>query len=160
MSYLHNNAIPLRCELVSPSAHLIRKSARCSDKKFTTREDCRRNGKIWIREKPSHCNIQGGIRKISSNYRETVCPLCMDVIFDSENRWGCDCAHPICNKCFQNHVKKTGYKCPICKHFCDEDKICRNYAVHEEDILGEHQPIFCPICKQECSKCFSIQIRD
>jgi hypothetical protein len=159
LSFLHRNYIPNRCELISPESYLQSIPGKCSQSTYHTKKDCTLAGHTWTSQRSS-CRLDGPPRVIRAATRETLCPICQVAVLDSSNRWGCHCAHPICNACFQSHVKKTGYKCPVCHHFCDEDKICRNFDWHEAEIEGVHQPIYCPICRQECTQCFSLQIRE
>jgi hypothetical protein len=170
LSFLRTNSIPTRCELISPTSNLVRRPGKCvpvNSRQRGQRKYCKELGRLdcrnselceWNREQPSRCSLEGPTRKKKATTLESTCPICFDTLFE-ENRWGCKCGHPICNTCFQKHVLETGFKCPVCQNFCDKDGICRNKNVHEEELRGELQQIFCPMCRAECLQCFSLQVR-
>ena len=169
LSFLHEHHIPNRCELISPNSQLIRKPGKCVPRNRKVRQcsektkyDCKRSQNCsWIREQPSRCDLEGKRRTKAAITVETTCPICQDVILNNENRWGCECGHAMCNKCFQQHVLNTGYKCPVCGQFCDQDGVCRNFNVHpDNEVQGEWQPIKCPFCRTECQKCNALEIRE
>ena len=48
--------------------------------------------------------------------RQIECPVCLDK-FLPQNVTFLECAHPICNECLSNIVKRNiTQQCPVCRH--------------------------------------------
>lgn len=168
-----------RCALISPTsvlktypgqitkAHCVSRNNIGIDCKNVSMNKCKKSRHCAWRKrsmiKPStQCLLEKDRerRQTATGQVERTCPICLSTELNHENRWGCDCGHAMCSTCFQNHVLSTGFKCPICNVFCDIDGYCRNRAVHMENVPGIMQPIYCPMCRAECKKCYGLDVRE
>jgi len=58
-----------------------------------------------------HCDNSPEMRE-----HQIECPVCLDN-FSSQNITFLECAHPICNECISNIVKRNiTQQCPVCRH--------------------------------------------
>lgn len=171
-----------RCLLMGPSSVLkshekvftkahckqkSRTSGKCNSKRKNKKECVANRNCAWQRavkiKEYKECLVQGkkkARRKPAVGQVERICPICLTTELNYENRWGCQCGHAICRKCFIDHVENFGFKCPTCNNYCDNDGYCRNTLMHDEVIKGVVVPIECPICKTECTECYALDVRE